>query len=337
MSRYLRGLIGLIIVAAVVAGVVWLGKDPALRWLGEREAERVLAQDPTPAVAAPDRLDGERMFADLEWLAAPEREGRFPGQPGGLAARAWLVERMQEIGLEPAGSDGYLQPFTLTARDGRYVEDAANVIGRIPGRESGLPSIVITAHYDHLGVRDGDIYHGADDNASGTAALLEIARFLAPRPTRHPLLFAAVDAEEQGKVGAEMLFELGLLDPGGVAFNVNLDMISRDLDNVLFAVGTWHHPWLHPVLDRVQHSSAVRILRGHDRPWWRAGTYADWTDSSDHLAFHLRGIPFIYFGVDDHPDYHRPTDTAERVDRDFYRRAAETVLSFILEIDEALR
>ncbi len=280
---------------------------------------------PTPPEPVESRINSERMFADLSWLAAPEREGRMAGSAGGLAARAWIVERMAEIGLEPVGTEGWLHPFTFQNRQGETIEGAANILGLLRGSLARGPVIVITAHYDHLGVRDGETYHGADDNASGVAAMLELARYFQANQPHYSLLFIAFDAEEHGKLGAFRLFEDQVITDWPVAFNLNMDMVSRDLNNQLFAVGTTHHPeLLNPLLDQLDSRTNIEVVRDKD---------AEWTTASDHAAFHAADIPFIYFGVDDHPDYHKPTDTSDKVDREFYHRAVETVLDFLLLLD----
>lgn len=322
--------LGLLILILILAW--WPGKPIYLHVATQMEAERIASITPAQgAEQTPERLSIDRMMTDLHWLAHADRAGRFPGTEGGLAARQYIVDRYTELGLIPAGSDGYLHAF-----DHPGVEDAANVLGTLIGSNPELPKIVITAHYDHLGVRGDRIFYGSDDNASGTAALLEIARYFSENQPTHTLLFAAVDSEEHGLLGARALFRTGHLNPDDIAFNVNMDMLSRDTDGLLFAVGTYHHPWLRGLVQRVQRESGARIVMAHDRPWWRAGRTDDWTLSSDHGAFHEVGIPFIYFGVADHPDYHSPRDTSDRADVDFFRITAETSLSFIKLIDQVL-
>ncbi|MCL4409463.1 MAG: M28 family peptidase [Gammaproteobacteria bacterium] len=320
------------LIALLVLLVWWPGKPIYLHVATEREAARIAAITPAQGAAVtPERLSLERMMDDLHWLAHEDRAGRFPGTEGGLAARQFIVDRFSELGLAPAGSNGYLHAFEHPG-----VEDAANVLGTIIGSKPELPKIVITAHYDHLGVRGDRIFYGSDDNASGTAALLEIARYFSVNQPTHTLLFAAVDSEEHGLLGARALFRTGHLDPADIAFNVNMDMLSRDTDGLLFAVGTYHNPWLVGLVRSVQRESGARIVMAHDRPWWRAGRTDDWTLSSDHGAFHEVGVPFIYFGVADHPDYHSPRDTSDRADPEFFRITAETSLSFIKLIDHVL-
>ncbi|EGN75126.1 Putative aminopeptidase [Idiomarina sp. A28L] len=320
----------LLIIIVILAW--WPGRSILMNTLTEREAQRIASITPDQGAATtPERLSIERIMADLHWLADAEREGRAPGTDGSQAARDYIIERFQELGLTPAGTEGYEQAFTH-----ERVERAVNILGAIEGQDPTLRTIVITAHYDHLGVRNGQIYHGSDDNASGTSVLLEMARYFSENQPQHTLLFAALDSEERGLLGAHALFTSGHLDPKTIAFNVNMDMLSRNTDELLYAVGTYHHPWLVRLVQRVQAENGARIVMAHDRPWFKAGHTDDWTLSSDHGPFHEQGIPFIYFGVADHPDYHAPTDTSDKADEAFFRITAEATLSFTKLIDQVL-
>jgi Zn-dependent M28 family amino/carboxypeptidase len=288
-------------------------------------------------------VDRSQLMRDLEVLAAPAFEGRRTGTPGALKARQWLVDQFRAIGLTPAGTKDYLQLFTFSTRDTRAVlpggrpftadYSAANVIGRLSGRETRTRLLVVTAHYDHLGIRDSVLFPGADDNASGVAVVLAAARHFVRNPLRHPIMFAALDAEELGLRGARALVDSALLSRSTVAMNINLDMVSRSDRNEIYAAGTFHAPWLRPLLQDVQTRAAVNILFGHDRPMERAGGLDDWTQLSDHGPFHDAGIPFVYFGVEDHPDYHKPTDTAGRVDSRFFGDAADMIIEALRMID----
>ncbi|WP_372624916.1 M20/M25/M40 family metallo-hydrolase [Arsukibacterium sp.] len=343
---YLAGAAALVIAAILLYTLAW----PAWQQqLTQQESERLaqLVAEAKPA-APQNRLNPQRMLADLNWLAHPDRQGRKPGTAGGIEARNWLAQQFADIGLQSAGTDGYFQPFRV---DEHFVfsrwlagktatvpaaENAANVLGLLPGTNPALKPIVLTAHYDHLGSHDGKLFAGADDNASGVATLLELARYFSQHPTAHPLLFVALDAEEGGLQGAVALFEHQLLQPEQLAFNVNMDMLSRDTNQLLFAVGSYQQPWLTPLLQKLQQQSAVKIIAGHDRPWYRAGNTQDWTLSSDHGVFFQQQVPFIYFGVADHEDYHTVRDTADKVDRDFYAQVSESILSFIQLLDQRL-
>ena len=312
-------------------------------------AAALLVQVPLIAQATAAALDGPalhvdraQLMRDVEALSAPALEGRRTGTPGALKARQWLVDQFDDIGLAPAGIEGYLQPFTFRARDAgsptrgnrpvgaSYA--AANVIGRVPGRETRARTFVVTAHYDHLGIRDGVPYPGADDNASGVAVLLAAARHFVRTPPRHTIVFAALDAEELGLRGARALVDSALLSLGEVAMNINLDMVSRNDGNEIYAAGTSHSPWLRPLLLAVQARTSVDIRFGHDQPMGRSGV-ADWTHASDHGPFHDAGIPFVYFGVEDHQDYHEATDTAGRIDARFFGDVADMIIEAVRTCD----
>ena len=284
----------------------------------------------TLAGQAGTRVDREQLMRDLTTLAAPAMEGRRAGSAGGLKARAWLVGRFEGAGLTPAGTSGYLQPFTAVDRNTRAA--AANVIGAVAGTDRGARTIVITAHYDHEGVRGGAIYHGADDNASGVAALLAAARHFSTNRPRHPMLFAALDAEEMGHRGAAALLGSSLIARGDIALNVNLDMLSRSDRNEIYAAGTSYHPWIRPIVEDVATRAAVSIRFGHDS----GGGEHDWTTQSDHSEFHKAGLPWVYFGVENHPDYHRPTDTADRIHAKFFGDVADMIVDALRTFDARL-
>lgn len=272
-------------------------------------------------------------------LASPEMEGRATGTPGNAKARAFVVEQFRAAGLEPLGKT-FEMPFTFQRRqpaDGKteaVTMPGVNVGGICRGRgakDNG--AMVITAHYDHLGVRDAAIYHGADDNASGVTMLLALARQCRQTPWLHDAIFVAFDAEEMGLQGARA-FVAALPIPSNrtIALNINFDMVARGDKNELYIAGTHHTPALKPILEPVASRSTIKLLFGHDS----GGGQDDWTTQSDHGAFHEAGVPFIYFGVEDHPDYHKPTDTADKINEAFFYQAALAILDAVTTIDRAL-
>lgn len=284
------------------------------------------------AQPAKRRIDADRLMATVTQLSDPRFEGRAAGSPGGIAARGLIGERFRAVGLERVGS-GYLVPFTFTRKSASAVTvEGVNVIGLCPGKDPKLPVFVVSAHYDHLGVRDGVIYPGADDNASGVAVLLELAAYCRNNPFRRSIVFAAFDAEEGGLNGARAFVASPPIAKDRIALNVNLDMVSRSDNREIYIAGTYHTPGLKAPLDVVAKTARVKVLFGHDRP----GTGSDdWTTQSDHGAFHAAKIPFVYFGVEDHPDYHKPTDTADKINRSFFVDVAETILDAVAALDRA--
>jgi len=253
--------------------------------------------------------------------------------------------------LQNVLDSGYVQEFTSTlSRRRRYdmfptnkkplgdysnIPDTTvtggNAIGMLKGKTN--KHIVITAHFDHLGTKNGEIYNGADDNASGTAALFAIAKHFKDTIHKHNLIFAAVDAEEIGSLGAQYFLD-NYEDKENIVLNVNMDMIAHsDYDPELFGAGLHYFPEFRKPLEKVYSEKAI-LLFGHDDPENRQ--QADWTDSSDHRVFHRAGIPFMYFGVEDHKDYHRPSDTYATINPDFYIEAVKMIIQAIHYLDEYL-
>jgi Zn-dependent M28 family amino/carboxypeptidase len=193
--------------------------------------------------------------------------------------------------------------------------------------------LVVTAHYDHLGVQGGQVYNGADDNASGVAALLAMAAHLRQVPPGHSVLFALLDSEESGLQGAAALLEAPPVPVEAMLVNVNLDMVGRSARRELYVTGPAHRPWLVPFVRGAACRTPVRLVLGHDAG---SATQDDWTSQSDHFRFHSRGIPFVYLGVEDHPDYHRPTDDVERVDLAFLAGAAQAAIALVEALDAGL-
>ena len=324
-----RRIIGLSIVATAAMWFQVAGRFEASRIDAQRDS-RSAAQ----ARAVALRIDSERLMAAVRTLADPKWEGRSAGSPGGLAARAWIVERYKAVGLWPVAG-AYVYPFTYTrmTMTGRENGEGANVLGMCLGTDPKLPYFVVSAHYDHLGLRDGQVYPGADDNASGVAVILELAAYCQKTPFRHSILFAAWDAEERGLQGARAFLVKPPVPKDRIALNVNLDMVSRSDKREIFIAGTYHYPDLKAPLEEIAKRAPITVLFGHDKPVAMAGGVEDWTTQSDHGPFHEAKIPFVYFGVEDHADYHKPTDTADKINRGFFVDVAETILDSLLALD----
>ena len=282
-----------------------------------------------PAPRAAAVVDSARLLHDVRVLSADSMVGRGTGTEGAARARRYLVPEFRAAGLRMFGTS-YQHPFTHGASAEPNI--GVNLIGWLPGTGKSSRTIVISAHYDHLGSRDGRIYNGADDNASGTAVLLAIARHFSANPPKHPMIFAAFDAEERGLLGARAFLARPPVPRDSIQLVVNMDMVSRNAAGELYAAGAYHTPALEPVLREVAAAAPVTLLLGHDRPDLPAGQ--DWTQSSDHGPFHREGIPFVYFGVEDHEDYHQPTDDFARIQPGFFVRAARTILSAVIAFDD---
>lgn len=285
-----------------------------------------------PAFAGP----GDKAVEDVRVLSADDMQGRAPGTPGSEKARAYILSRFAEIGLSPVG-ERFEQPFSFTKRDGSTVE-GVNLIARIKGTKDGK-AMVVSAHYDHLGVRGGEIYNGADDNASGVAGLLAVAEAFKAKPPKHDVIFAVVDAEESGLRGARAFVAAPPVPLETIALDVNFDMLGKNPKNELYVSGTTPFPYLKPILVKVATTAPVSLKLGHDTD--ADGKENNWTNQSDHYAFGEKGLPWVYFGVEDHPEYHKPTDDFATLPQDFFKRSVATVvqasLAFERELDEVAK
>ncbi len=271
-------------------------------------------------------FDAAQLLRDIQTLSGDDMEGRSADRPTMQKARDYVEKRLRESGLSPTR-----QEFEIKQRGTTEVLKGLNVVGQIKGKKAPDKYIIITAHYDHDGIRGGEIYNGADDNASGTAALFAIASYFKKNQPDHSLIFVAFDAEERGLLGARHFVSNLPVKKESILLNTNMDMISRSDKGELYAVGTCHYPQLKPALEAAAKKSTIKLLTGHDDP--KLGR-DDWTSQSDHAAFHREKIPFIYFGVEDHKDYHRPTDDFANIQPEFYVKAVETIIAAVIGFDK---
>lgn len=269
--------------------------------------------------ADPSGISADRLRTHCNFLASDTLEGREAGTTGGRAASAYLRQQFQEIGLQPAAGDGdFFQEFGHGYR---------NIIGVVPGADPQLRSehVVIGAHYDHVGYARrgnaygpiGQIHNGADDNASGTAALLEIGRAVAAMdpPPRRSVLFVLWDAEEIGLDGSRHWVRAPTVSRSRVRLSINVDMIGRLREDTLNVRGVRTMPGLRWLLTRANRETDLAF----DFDW-------DHKSDSDHYPFYERRIPYLSFDTGKHEDYHRPSDDAHRLNIDGLRRVSELLL-----------
>ena len=284
-----------------------------------------------PTALKAQKIDQVKLLKDIEYLSSDELGGRKPLSEGNLKARKYIQARFQSLGLKSQYPD-FTQYFDFrNSRQGKLYEKAANIVGFIGGKETEK-LIVVIAHYDHIGMDGEKIFNGADDNASGAAGVMALAEYFSKNRPRHSMLFVALDAEEMGHQGAKALVNDFPFPIGQTVLNINMDMISRNVDGEIYAVGTYHYPQLKPTVEKVAAGRFPKLLFGHDVP----GQKGDWTNASDHSQFHKNGIPFLYFGVEDHEDYHKQTDTFERIQPEFYTASVELILDILIAFDREL-
>ncbi len=266
----------------------------------------------------------EKLLERVKTLSFDTYQGRATGSVGAQLARNYIIKTFKEMGVQPFRN--YKHSFDVYRKEDTIT--GTNILALVKGSTYKDKYIVVSAHYDHLGIgKNGQIYNGADDNASGVAALFSFAEHLKKNPPKHSVILAAFDAEEIGLQGAKHFVKT--IEKDKVILNINMDMISRSQKDELYVVGGRYNDKLKSIIDNLENETTTKLLQGHD------GTDGkqDWTMSSDHAPFHLAKIPFLYFGNEDHEAYHKPTDDFEAITPQFYKNAVEIILAVFDDVD----
>ncbi len=275
---------------------------------GAAAAERTMA-------SAIHSITSAELRHHVDTLASDTMEGREAGTRGGRAAAGYLIQLLQEMQLDGGGDDGrFYQSFGNGYR---------NILAMVEGRDPELKHefLVIGAHYDHVGYgsrRDsfgpiGFIHNGADDNASGTATLAEVAQAftLLPSPPRRSILFAWWDGEEKGLLGSKHWMAHPTIERQSVTLAFNLDMVGRFHDRPVEVYGSRTAAGLRRIVSLENTSVGLPL----DFTWKLEA-------NSDHYTFFKSRIPFLMFHTGLHADYHRPSDDAEKVNGEGMQRIA---------------
>ena len=256
----------------------------------------------------------------LSYLASDELEGRGTGKEGNWKAARFIAKRFKEYGLRPLyvpvyiqpvpeppriDGDGYFQHFdySYSVRAGWFRRrlvtiNTTNVVGVLKGETDHC--ILFGAHFDHLGIRGGRIYNGADDNASGTTALLELAEAFAKsgKKPKHTLVFVAFSGEEAGLIGSRYHANYPVYPLKQHDLMINMDMVGRLSGN---------NPVLSLQSGNLSKNMKDLVYKLDDKyPFSFNLTPAGWR--SDHAEFKTHGVPVLFFHTGGHPQYHQPTD-----------------------------
>ena len=280
------------------------------------------------------------MEQEVQILASDEFKGRETGTDEELRAAAYIRELMLGIGLTPKGNAGtYYQTFTFKPKKDphqliRFQEGGdstitgTNVIGFID--HGAANTVVIGAHYDHLGLGgEGSLYkgepavhNGADDNASGVAVVLDLAKKIKETELSKNYLFITFSGEEMGLLGSNFFTKNPTLDLDGVSYMLNLDMVGRlREDKTLSVSGTGTSPIWPQVLNT-------------SNPGFKLVLNESGVGPSDHTSFYLQDIPVLHFFTGQHEDYHKPTDDAEKLNYEGMRLISSYLFNLVKELDD---
>jgi hypothetical protein len=277
---------------------------------GSSPSPRRPVEDPPPPPEDP--LAASALVADVNWLCNPARAGRGSYQPGGVAAADYMARAFEEAGLEVIR-----QPIIDGGID--------NVIAI---KRGGPEAVLVSAHYDHLGTdAGGRVFPGADDNASGAAVLLGLARIAATRAYRHTILFAAFGAEEVGLVGSGVYVTRPVWPLERTAAVLNFDMVGRNFfvwgsnrEAAAAIVGLEGHPDLLAAARRAGSEAGLELIAV---PAHLVELFG-FEDRTDEWWFRRRGMLAIHISTSLHDDYHKPSDTPDRLVPAQLERVART-------------
>lgn len=269
-------------------------------------------QCPDPAVLT---ADVPAILAPVRVLADDALEGRLAGSPGERCAGDYIAARFEELGLQPAGTDGYFQDVPLASALNPHAPGGTgrNIVALVPGSDPALADeyVVIGAHYDHLGSGgmgslapgSDDIHNGADDNASGVAALIDVAARFAADPPKRSVLFLAFTGEESGLLGSAYWVGHPTNPLADAVAMLNMDMVGRLGDGPLIVYGTGTAQEWEPLLDDL--GAALDVEMSYQPEGY---------GPSDHTSFYTRDVPVLHFFTNTHEDYHKPSDDWEKID-----------------------
>ncbi|MEM1218168.1 MAG: M20/M25/M40 family metallo-hydrolase [Bacteroidota bacterium] len=273
-----------------------------------------------------------QLEVDLVYLASDYLEGRETGTMGELKAAQYLAHRFAEIGATPAGTEAYFQPFDFKYKPNPHAEETIdrkgmNVVAFLD--KGAKTTVVIGAHYDHLGMGNfgsrhtGEpaIHNGADDNASGVAAMLWLAEALAKqKKSKNNYLFIGFSGEELGLYGSKYFVANPTVDLSTVNYMLNMDMVGRLQESGVLSVnGTGTSPAWDDVLGATEAAQSTIIVKkgvGGIGP-------------SDHTSFYLKDIPVLHFFSGQHNDYHKPIDDSEFINFAGIQQISEFIVAII--------
>lgn len=290
-----------------------------------------------------ESITSEELKTHLYIVAADDMEGRDTGSEGQKKAGKYLIEQYKKMGVShPQSMASFYQHIPAEALKGRRgnLPSSENILAYIPGSEKPEELIVVSAHYDHVGMSNGQIYNGADDDGSGTVALLEMAEAfqLAKKAGKGPkrsILFLHVTGEEKGLLGSKYYADHPIFPLANTVANLNIDMIGRcDAPNCgkdyVYVIGS---EMLSSDLKKISETANktttnLELNYKYDDPNDKDRLYY----RSDHYNFAKNGIPVIFYFDGIHENYHKPSDTPDKIDYIALKKRTQLVFATAWEL-----
>lgn len=289
-------------------------------------------------------IKAEDLKKNLYVIASDEMEGRDTGSPGQKRAGEYMLNYYKDLGISyPKALGSYYQKVPadfMKKRGGGNLPDSENILAFIEGSEKPQEIVVISGHYDHVGTRNGVVYNGADDDGSGTVAVMEIAKaFQAAKKAgngpKRSILFLHVTGEEHGLFGSEYYTDNPVFPLANTVVDLNIDMIGRDDPanrgkQYVYVIGS---EMLSSQL-KVINEAANKMTNNLELNY----KYDDPNDTerlyyrSDHYNFAKNNVPVAFFFDGIHEDYHKPTDDVEKIDYNLLAKRTQLVFATAWEL-----
>ncbi|WP_419867830.1 M28 family metallopeptidase [Chryseobacterium sp. CT-SW4] len=289
-------------------------------------------------------INADELKKNLYVIASDEMEGRDTGSPGQKKAGLYIVNYYKNLGISyPKTLGSYYQKVPaeyMKKKGGRNLPDSENILAFIEGSEKPNEIVVISAHYDHVGTKNGVIYNGADDDGSGTVAVMEIAKAFqsakkAGKGPKRSLLFLHVTGEEHGLFGSEYYTDNPVFPLANTVVDLNIDMIGRDDPenrgkNYVYVIGSDMLSSELKVINEAANNKTHKLELNYK--------YDDPNDMqrlyyrSDHYNFAKNNIPVAFFFDGIHEDYHKPTDDVEKIDYPLLQKRTQLIFATAWEL-----
>jgi len=313
-----------------------------------KNTQAVISKDNSDPTKYLNLISEKNLKTMLYVVASDEMEGRETGSKGQKKAGVYMIEQYKKNGVSfPKGAADYYQHVPasfLNARRNENLPDSENIWAYIEGSEKPNEVLVISAHYDHVGIKNGEIYNGADDDGSGTVALIEMAKAFAKAKKdghgpKRSILFLHVTGEEHGLHGSRYYSENPLFPIANTIADINIDMIGRrdvehaKTNNYVYVIGA----------DRLS-SDLHNIVVAQNEKYTNVDLDFKFNDPkdpnhfyerSDHYNFAKHGIPSVFFFNGVHEDYHQKGDEPEKIEYDALTK--RTKLAFVVAWELANR
>lgn len=284
------------------------------------------------------KIESRQLLHHFETLSSDTFQGRKVSTQGSIKAQKYIIEQLHQLSIAPFNNK-FTHSFEYNVTFSK--SKGSNIIGYIEGTDKNLGYIVLTAHFDHLGTKGKQVFNGADDNASGVSSLLSISEQLAKTPLKHNVIILFTDAEENGLKGSKAFLKENQYLLSQIRLNVNMDMLAGSKNSKRLH---YIHRGLNKLLSKESIEKFVKnhnyrdfsVIKGFRKERHALNKHTSWVKASDHGVFYSNGIPFIYYGVGTHRNYHSQHDEFINTNHQLLINSTNAIFQQLLFLDQTI-